>query len=163
MAVKPVVLYPDPILRAVAAPVDPTAEETAEALRDLWDTLDSHVGVGIAAPQIGVSSRIILVDATRAKRPVPNHGRLALLNPEIVLAEGEVSFREGCLSLPDMVAQVRRSNRVTVAAQTCEGEALTITAEGFEAVILQHEIDHLNGVLFIDRVRSARDIKIRAK
>jgi peptide deformylase len=161
MAIQPVRLYPDPILRQKSEIVDLRDDRTADVVRDLWDTLDSHAGVGIAAPQIGQSVRIIALDATRAKRPVPNHGRIVLINPEIIVAEGETSFREGCLSIPDLVARITRSERVTVAAMSVEGNPVAITAEGFEAVILQHEIDHLNGVLFIDRVRSARDLKIR--
>lgn len=161
MAAREIIIYPDPLLRAVAAPVAPESKEAVQLAQDLWDTLDGHSGVGIAAPQIGVSLRAVAVDATRAKRPVPNHGRLLLLNPEIVLAEGSTSFREGCLSIPDLVARVRRHERVTVSATLPGGAPMTFTAEGFEAVILQHEIDHLNGVLFIDRVKSARDIKIR--
>jgi len=161
MPVRPIVLYPDPLLRRRAEEVDPASPEVARVVQDLWATLDSHVGVGIAAPQIGASVRIICIDATRAKRPVPNHGRLALLNPRVVSSEGSTNFREGCLSLPDLVARVRRAERVTVSGCLPNGEPTTITTEGFEAVILQHEIDHLDGVLFIDRVKSARDIKIR--
>jgi peptide deformylase len=117
--------------------------------------------VGIAAPQIGHSFRIIAIDATRAKRPVENHGRLALLNPVVISSSGQTSFREGCLSIPDLVARVSRAEEVIVQAILPDGSATTFTAEGFEAVILQHEIDHLNGILFIDRVKSARDIKFR--
>lgn len=163
MPPKPIVLYPNPLLREKAAPAVPGDPATDEVLRDLWETLDSHVGVGIAAPQIGSLLRIIAVDATRARRPVANNGRMALLNPEILQAEGETSFREGCLSIPDLVARIPRAERVTVVATLPDGSPTTFRAEGFEAVILQHEVDHLNGVLFIDHVRNARDLKIRPK
>jgi peptide deformylase len=161
MAVRPIVLYPDPVLRAKARDADALNPETARIVADLWDTLDSHTGVGIAAPQIAVSLRIIVVDATRARRPVPNHGRMTLINPEVVLREGEIAFREGCMSIPDFVAHVTRARTVVVSAVLPGGEPTTFVAEGFEAVILQHEIDHLDGVLFIDRIRSARDLKPR--
>ena len=163
MPAREIVLYPAEILRRRAADADPADTAVREAVRDLWDTLDGHTGVGIAAPQIGASLRIIAVDATRARKPVPNHGRIALLNPEIVAREGEISFREGCMSIPDLVARIHRANRVTVTGIMPDGAPRTITAEGFEAVILQHEIDHLDGVLFIDRIRNARDLKPRSK
>lgn len=163
MPPRDIVLYPDPVLRARAADVDPADPRVADVLRDLRDTLDSHVGVGIAAPQIGESVRIIAVDATRARKPVPNHGPLLLLNPEIVAREGEITFREGCMSIPDFVARIPRAARVTVTATMPDGTPRTLQAEGFEAVIMQHEIDHLDGVLFIDRIRHARDLKPRSR
>jgi peptide deformylase len=142
---------------------DPADALVRRVIADLWDTLDSHHGVGIAAPQIGARFRVIAVDATRAKRPVENHGRLTLLNPRILESTGQTSFREGCLSVPDMVAHIRRAEQVTVAATFPDGKPYTLLARGFEAVIIQHEIDHLDGVLFIDRVHSARDIKPRLR
>jgi peptide deformylase len=161
MAVRSIVLYPNPLLRQKAAPADAQDPQTAEVLRDIEETLDSHSGVGLAAPQIGYSVRAIAVDATRARRPVANHGRMLLLNPSVVAAEGRTRFREGCMSIPDLVAHVDRAERVTVVAQLADGSPTTFTAEGFEAVIVQHEIDHLDGVLFIDRVNRASDIKAR--
>ncbi|MCX7019585.1 MAG: peptide deformylase [bacterium] len=163
MSVRPIVLYPESVLRQKAEPVDPSSAETLSVLRDLWDTLDNHAGVGIAAPQIGAGARIIAIDATRARRPVPNHGRLALINPRIILAEGQISFREGCLSVPDFVAHIRRAERVTISAFLPGGHPITIETAGFESVILQHEIDHLDGMLFIDRVHNARDLKPRTQ
>ena len=161
MPIRPIVLYPNPILRGKAGHADPAEAETQRAIRDLWDTLDDHEGVGLAAPQIGYSLRIIVVDATRARQPVPNHGRVALLNPQVLLGEGRISLREGCLSIPDLVAHIRRPERTTIAGLLPDGQKTTISPGGFEAVIFQHEIDHLDGVLFIDRVRRARDLKAR--
>jgi peptide deformylase len=161
MPVRDIELYPSEVLRQKAADADPADPAVRDAVQDLWDTLDSHTGVGIAAPQIGAPLRIIAVDATRARKPVPNHGRIALLNPEIVAREGEISFREGCMSIPDLVARIHRASRITVTGITPDGTPRTITAEGFEAVIFQHEMDHLDGVLFIDRIRNARDLKPR--
>jgi peptide deformylase len=161
MPVQPIVLYPNGVLRETCRPADPSDPVTQQVVRDLGDTLDDHIGVGIAAPQIDRPLRIIVVDASRARRPCPNHGRVVLLNPEIVLAEGKITFREGCMSIPDLVAYIQRAERVTVAALRPDGTRVTLTAVGFEAVVLQHEIDHLDGVLFIDRVRRARDLKPR--
>jgi peptide deformylase len=160
---RPILTLPHPLLRAKAEVVQPPFDAVSEVIRDLWETLDAHVGVGIAAPQIGESLRIIVADATRAKRPVKNHGRLTLINPVILEREGTIAFREGCLSVPDYVAFVERSRVVTVSALAPDGSPLVVTAEGFEAVILQHEIDHLDGILFIDRIRHARDIKLRPR
>lgn len=161
MPSRDIVLYPSPILRARATEVDPSASDVQTVVRDLQATLDDHVGVGIAAPQIGESLRIIAVDATRARKPIPNHGPLVLLNPEIVSRESEITFREGCMSIPDFVARIRRSERIVISALTPDGDPITIQSEGFEAVIFQHEIDHLDGILFIDRIAHARDLKPR--
>lgn len=161
MPVCPIVLFPDPILRAHAAPANPGDFKTDTAVANLRDTLAAQQGVGIAAPQINVGLRIIAVDASRAKRPVENHGLLILLNPVILYSNGTAEFREGCMSLPDLVAKVPRHNEVGITAQLPNGTQFTCTARGFEAVIIQHEIDHLDGVLFIDRVKHARDIKFR--
>jgi peptide deformylase len=160
---RQILTLPHPLLRAKAEVVQPPFSVVSRVIQDLWDTLDAHVGVGIAAPQIGESLRIIVVDATRSKRPVKNHGRLTLINPVILEREGTISFREGCLSVPDYVAFVERSRVVTVSAIAPDGSPLVITAQGFEAVILQHEIDHLDGILFIDRIRHARDIQLRPR
>jgi peptide deformylase len=161
MPPRPIILYPNPILREKAASADPQSPEVRQAIRDIWETLDDHTGVGLAAPQIGCSLRIVVVDATRARRPVENHGRVALLNPEILEPEGRISFREGCMSIPDLVAHVRRAQSVTVSGLLPDGSRTTLRPVGFEAVIFQHEIDHLDGMLFIDRVRRARDLKVR--
>lgn len=162
MPVLSIILYPDPVLRSRADEVaDVSAPSVRELVASLWDTLDSHDGVGIAANQVGGLLRVIAVDATRARRPVKNHGRLTLINPVMVAREGTIAFREGCLSIPHYVARVPRAQSVVVWAVDASGSPLTVAAEGFEAVILQHEIDHLDGVLFIDRVRSARDLKPR--
>jgi len=158
---RDLVLYPDPRLRAICEPADPGSADATSAIEKLSAILDGQQGVGIAAPQVGVLQRIIVVDASLARRPVDNHGRLVLLNPAIALAEGKISFREGCMSIPDLVAHVSRAAKVTVSALLPDGQPTTISAEGFEAVILQHEIDHLEGILFIDRVKRARDIKPR--
>ena len=119
--------------------------------------------VGIAAPQIGVMVRLTIVDTSRNPKRPGGHGLLILINPQIVAHDGEQFFREGCLSLPDYTANIRRYQNITVEALSLEGEPLTIDAEGFESVVLQHEIDHLDGILFLDRVANVKTDLFRRK
>ena len=147
MAVRDIVLYPAPILKQVCAPVD--WREVQEICSDLVDTLKACPGVGVADPQIGHAVRIIAVDVTPKN---PGHGLLVLLNPELVEQEGRVVGREGCLSIPEFTANVARAQRVVVRAQDPQGREVKVTSDGFESICLQHELDHLDGILFLDRV-----------
>ena len=115
-------------------------------------------GVGIAAPQIGELQRVVVVDCTRSMRPCSNHGLLFLINPEIVDESGSVLGRAGCLSVPDWVGVVPRAKSVEVRYQDMTGASCQISSKGFEARVIQHELDHLDGVLFIDRVVSTKDL-----
>jgi len=144
-----ILLYPDPHLQKVSAEVVPFEAGLSTIVEDLVDTMRLSGGVGIAAPQAGILKRIIIADVTPAN---PGHGLLRLLNPKIVFSSGKRKGREGCLSIPEYRANITRARKVTVEALTPRGEPLTITAKGFEAVALQHEIDHLDGILFIDRI-----------
>lgn len=153
MAVQPVVLYPDPRLKQVCEPIEP-GEEARRIAEDLLDTMNTVPGVGIAAPQIGVLRRVILVDASRNPRHDPGHGLMLLVNPVIVAAEGTQVFKEGCLSIPQYLANIERARAVTVEAWTPDGESVRFDAEDFEAVVIQHELDHLDGILFLDRIRN---------
>jgi peptide deformylase len=151
-------------LKRVCDPVEPAHPHTQSVVRDLLDTLDSAPGVGIAAPQIGEPLRIAIVDATRSLRhSAEAQGRFVLLNPRIVHQEGEQLFREGCLSVPDYTGNVRRAIRVTVQALGTGGEAVEVMAERFEAVVFQHELDHLEGVLFLDRIADVKTDLFRRK
>lgn len=132
-------------------------DEVRSLVRDLEDTLDSKIGVGIAAPQIGVARRVAIVDTSR-KPGEPSHGRLVLVDPVIHDRVGEKTVREGCLSIPDFLGKVRRAQGVLVAALDGEGRPYAIFADGLEAVAVQHEIDHLDGILFIDRVAGPGDV-----
>lgn len=164
MAVLPVLRYPAPELRRVSAPLTAYDGEAHRLASDLVETVSSFPGcVGIAAPQTGREWRLVAVDASRYRKPVPNQGLLVLANPVILARSGGQLFREGCLSLPEYTADVIRSTSVTVSAVDRRGEVIEITAEGFEAVVLQHEIDHLDGVLFIDRVASMKRDVFRRK
>ena len=165
MAVRPVLLYPDPRLKMVCPPVDAITDEVRAVVQDLLDTMDAGPPrtVGIAAPQIGAMTRIAIVDTARNPKHMAGHGFLALVNPQIVAQHGEQFFREGCLSLPDYTANIRRAQSLTVEALGLDGETRRIDAEGFEAVVLQHEIDHLDGVLFLDRVSNVKTDLFRRK
>ena len=165
MPVRPVVLYPDPRLKVVCEPLLEVDDAVRAAAQDLLETMDACPPrtVGIAAPQIGVLSRVAIVDTSRNPKYPGGHGLLVLVNPQITATDGEQFFREGCLSLPDYTANIKRHARITVAALNLSGEPITLDAEGFEAVVLQHEIDHLDGVLFLDRVANVKTDLFRRK
>lgn len=151
MAVRRVLRVPHPDLKRAARPLDPAdSEELRRVAADLLDTMGAHAGcVGLAAPQLGELVRMVVVDVSSHPKALTSSGLLVLVNPRLVAREGSEVAREGCLSIPDLTANVRRARRVTVQA-----ESGTVEAEGFEARCLQHELDHLDGVLFLDRVDS---------
>jgi peptide deformylase len=159
MAVREIVLFPDPILKTVCDPVDPGDPSTAQLVQDLMDTVAASPGVGLAAPQIGVAKRAFVVDV----RPKPGAGLLVLLNPEVVTSSGPKTGREGCLSIPDFTAKVRRPQEVVIRGLNPQGESVVIHSSGFEAVCIQHELDHLDGILFLDRVASLKKDVFRRK
>ncbi len=165
MPARPIVLYPDPRLKVVCEPTIEVEDAVRAAASDLRDTMDAGPPrtVGIAAPQIGVLSRITIVDTSRNPKYPGGQGLLVLVNPKITAFEGEQFFREGCLSLPDYTANIKRHASVTVSALNLDGEQISLDAEGFEAVVLQHEIDHLDGVLFLDRVANIKTDLFRRK
>ncbi len=165
MPARPIVFYPDPRLKTVCAAVTDVNDAVRAAAQDLLDTMDGGPPrtVGIAAPQIGVLSRIAIVDTSRNPKHLGGHGLLVLVNPKIIAHEGEQFFREGCLSLPDYTANIRRYQHITVEALGLGGEPITLDAEGFESVVVQHEIDHLDGLLFLDRVANVKTDLFRRK
>jgi peptide deformylase len=146
MAVLKVRKYGDPALRKSAAAVGDVTPELRKIIADMTETMYDEVGIGLAAPQVGISLRLIVISDE------DNRGVQALLNPAIVERGGEVTGEEGCLSIPGIFAPVTRAAWVKVEARSLEGQPLTINARGLRARVLQHEIDHLDGVLFIDRV-----------
>ena len=155
MALRDIVLYPDNRLKTICDPVDSFNAELRDFVQDLLETCANGPGaVGIAAPQVGILQRICIVDATRARKPVPYHGQLILVNPEITAWEGFAMGREGCLSVPDYTGNVVRAEKIQLKAYDLEGKPLSFEMEGYEARIAQHEIDHLDGVLFLDRLIS---------
>jgi len=139
----------DPILRKKAKPLEEVSEETLRLIEDMTETMYFNEGVGLAAPQIGVSQRVIVFDNVQAGyRNDPQ----ALINPEIITGEGSMKAEEGCLCIPEVRDVVERKEKVVVKALNKEGQEVRIEAEGLPARILQHEIDHLEGILFIDRL-----------
>lgn len=158
MARLGVLVHPDPGLREVAAEVRSFDQELRAFVSDLEETLRAGpAAVGIAAPQVGCLRRIVIMDAS-ARPDVSRHGRLVLVNPRITMRDGAVAGREGCLSVPDYTGNVIRAERVTVEARDEYGVSRSYDLEGFEARVAQHEIDHLDGLLFIDRLVSRRDL-----
>lgn len=146
--------YGSPILREKAVPVSNVDHEIREFVENMIETMYAEGGVGLAAPQVGVSKRIIVID-TEEK------GVIVLINPVIVKREGESKEEEGCLSIPGIYSPVRRSSVITVDAMDLDENKIRITQEGFLAVALQHEIDHLDGYLFIDRLSPAKRLMIK--
>jgi peptide deformylase len=148
VAVRPVLLYPDPRLKQVAAPVQ--VGEVEPVATDLIDTMRSRGRcVGLAAPQIGLLVRVAVVDVSEHPRAETSNGLLVLANPRVTESEGGEVAREGCLSVPDVTANVRRATRIVV--EHARGQ---LECQGFEARAVLHELDHLDGILFLDRVAS---------
>jgi peptide deformylase len=161
MAVRGILRLPDPALKRVAAEIAPDEWERAEQVgADLVETMHSFPRCcGLAAPQIGEPVRVIAVDVSLHPKGDPDAQEIVLVNPRIVSRSGSEVAREGCLSVPEFTADVRRAADVVVEGLTPVGEPQTIEASGFEARALQHEIDHLDGLLFLDRVESlSRDV-----
>ena len=156
---RDIITQPDPRLRQTAAVVTSFDPPLATLCQDLKEAmLAGPGGVGIAAPQIGELVRVIVVDCRQSMRPCKNHGLLYMVNPEIFSKDGEVLGREGCLSVPDWVGVVPRAGVIEVRYKDLHGETHELESTGFEARVIQHEIDHLNGVLFVDRVVSTKDL-----
>jgi peptide deformylase len=157
MALREILRYPHPALKQVARVLDPAGEaaEIGRIAADLVDVIADHPGcTGLAAPPRRSAVRMIALDVTGHRKATRSHGLLVLVNPRIVLASGAEVAREGCLSIPDLTANVRRPTEVVVEAHSPDGSARAIRAETFEARCLCHEIDHLDGILFLDRVDS---------
>ena len=157
MASLEILARPDPRLKQVSEPVTVFDDELRRDIDALEETRrNGPAAVGIAAPQVGRFQRIVIIDCSNTRKPVPNHGHLILVNPEITHWEGYEPGREGCLSVPDYTGNVIRATRIHLVAQDPQGERLEFDMEGYEARAAQHEIDHLDGMLFVDRVVSRR-------
>ncbi len=155
---REVLRYPHPALKTVCHPVE--SSQAAPVAADLLETMQAHPGcVGLAAPQLGELVRVIVVDVSEHPKAQTSSGQLVLANPVVVRAAGAHVAREGCLSIPHLTANVRRATEIAVEALSPEGEPLAFESTGFEARCLLHEIDHLDGILFLDRVDSlSRDV-----
>lgn len=156
MAVLTVRRYGDPVLRRKAEPISAITPEIKQLIADLTESMYYEIGIGIAAPQVGVSLRVILVDDGEG-------GARALVNPRITAQGGKAVAEEGCLSIPGIFAPVERAEWVDVEALDGEGQPLSFQARGLPARVIQHEIDHLDGLLFIDRLDKATRDRIKRK
>ena len=151
-----VVKYPDPVLSKPGETVTEFDAETAQLVDEMFDSMYAAQGIGLAAPQIGISKRITVIDVSFKERP---EDKLALINPVILDKNGKQVEEEGCLSLPEIREKVQRAAWVKVRAQNVKGETFEVEGEELLARALQHEIDHLNGILFIDHLsRLKRDL-----
>lgn len=153
MAVLPVVRLPDPVLSHPARPVGRIDDGARRLVGDLVDTMRaSPACVGLAAPQIGVALRAFVVDVTGHRKARSCHGTVVMIDPELVSYEGAEMAREGCMSVPDLTGDVARPTRVVVRGLAPDGSELVVEADAFEARAFLHELDHLDGRLFLDRV-----------
>jgi peptide deformylase len=151
--IRTILTYPDPDLKKKSAPVPIITDSIRELVRDMTETMYDAPGIGLAAPQIGVRQRVIVIDISGKNEP-PD--LIVAINPVIVHAEGESFEEEGCLSVPDYAANVRRHASVIVKALDLEGVELTWKAEDLLAIAFQHEIDHLEGILFVDHLSTLK-------
>jgi peptide deformylase len=154
MTILPVIIAPDPRLKVTCPPIERVDDEVRRLMDDMLETMYRVPGIGLAAPQVGVHRRVIVVDATQKDEdPAP----MKLANPELVWASDKLgTYEEGCLSLPEYYAEVTRPDRVRVRFLDYEGEIREIEAEGVLATCIQHEMDHLDGILFVDHISSIK-------
>ena len=160
MTIKPIVLLPDPVLRGKSEPVERVDDELRALADDMLETMYDAPGIGLAAPQLGILRRLLVIDVSKDEE---EKAPMVFINPQVVARSDERgTYEEGCLSIPDYYAEVERPAEVTVDYIDREGQQQSIDADGLLAVCLQHEIDHLNGVLFIDHIsKLKRDMVIR--
>lgn len=149
MAERRIVTYGDPVLREVSKPVEKIDQETKDLVSDLTDTVKKAKGLGLSAVQIGVLKRVFVVDLSAVDI---TESLRVFINPEIVATEGEVEYEEGCLSFPGIYQKIVRPEKVTIKATDVDGNEFTITGSGIAARAFLHEFDHLEGVLFVDRM-----------
>ena len=163
MAIREIKKYPDPVLRAKTAAVGAIDDNLQRLIDDLVETMHAAPGVGLAANQVGVPLQVAVIDIGDREEGKPKQPLLVLINPVILSQEGSIVSEEGCLSLPDYTENVKRAKRVKVRAKDRKGKPYELEAEGLMAKALQHEIDHLNGLLFIDRLSPLKKSIFRRK
>ena len=163
MALREVLKFPDKRLKEISSPIEEITDEIRELARDMLDVMYDEPGIGLAAPQIGETIRMIVVD-TEWTAEDAERNPLVLINPEIIERIGKLPWTEGCLSVPDFEAEVERSESVVLRATNLEDEQVVIEASQLQAVCFQHEVDHLDGVLFIDRIsRLKRNLYVQKR
>jgi peptide deformylase len=153
MALRPILKYPDPRLKQVAAPVPAVTDEIRQLVDDMAETMYAAPGVGLAANQVGVLLRVFVIDV--AAEDEPSELRV-FINPEILETTGTQTWEEGCLSFPGVTEEIRRAERVTVRALGRDGQSFDLEADGLLAVAIQHENDHLNGVVMLDKLNAMK-------
>ena len=158
MALRPILHYPDPRLRRVAAPVEAITEEVRQLVADMAETMYQAPGIGLAAVQIGVASRVVVIDISESRDQLQ-----VFINPQILVRDGEQTIEEGCLSVPGIYEPVTRAGHVRVRALDRAGQTFEIEASGLLATCIQHEIDHLDGKVFVDYVSRLKQQRIRKK
>lgn len=158
MALLPILRFPDPRLRKVAQPVTNIDDGIRRLAADMAETMYEAPGIGLAATQVDVHKQLIVIDVSEEKNAL-----LVLINPEIVADEGEQVGEEGCLSVPGVYDRVERAERVTVRYLDLDGQAQRIEADGLLAVCIQHELDHLQGKVFVDHLSQLKQTRIKAK
>lgn len=158
MAILPILHYPDPRLHKVAAKVTRVDGEIRKLIKDMAQTMYAAPGIGLAATQVDVHKRVIVIDISEARDRLQ-----VFVNPEILAAEGMADCEEGCLSVPGIFEKVRRAERIKVRALDAEGESFTLDAEGLLAVCIQHEMDHLEGKVFVEYLSRLKQQRILAK
>jgi peptide deformylase len=156
MALREICTYPDPVLRNKTSRVERIDSTLERLIEDMVETMHAAPGVGLAANQVGVPLQLAVIDLSSREDEEQRHPLLVIINPELIVMEGSVLEEEGCLSIPDYAEKVRRAARVKVRAQDRTGKQFELEAEGLMAKALQHEIDHLNGLLFVDRLSSLK-------
>ena len=158
MALLPILRYPDPRLHKKAAPVERVDETIRKLIADMAETMYEAPGIGLAATQVDVHKRVVVIDVSEDKSNL-----MAFINPEILGRSGEQACEEGCLSVPGIYEKVTRSERVKVRSLDPQGEPFTLEAEGLLAVCIQHEIDHLDGKVFVEHLSQLKQGRIKAK
>ncbi len=163
MALREVVQFPDPRLKRVSEPIEEVTDEIRELARDMIDVMYDEPGIGLAAPQVGASVRMFVIDTEWNEEGGERHPTV-VINPEISDREGRITWEEGCLSVPDYTATVERDERITLRGHDLDGKPIEEHAEGLRAVCIQHEVDHLDGILFIDRIsRLKRSLYVKKR
>ena len=158
--VREILIWPDPILKQTAKPVAKVDDSIRTLVKDMFETMYAADGVGLAAPQVGILQRVIVLDTTpRQSESKP----IAMINPEIIAMEGETTYTEGCLSIPGEAEDVDRAAVVTVKFLDPEGKEQTLKCDGLLAIAVQHETDHLNGTVFVDHVSTLKREIIRKR
>ena len=158
MSLLDILIFPDPGLKTIAAPVQQIDDEIKQLVRDMLDTMHHAEGIGLAATQVNINKRIAVIDISENKK-----APLCIINPVITQHNGKISWQEGCLSFPGIYTNVKRYETVTVEYQDLDNKPQTINATGLLSVCLQHEIDHLNGITFYERISTLRRTLLKKK